>query len=455
MIPLLSADEMRAADGAAVARVGQDALVTRAGYAVGLTAASMLGTLYGQRVAVVAGPGLNGADGRVAAEWLRSRGAHVRVIDATNAPARLVGYDLVIDAAYGLGCSRAYYAPDVDDHTLVLAVDVPSGVEADSGDVMGRPMVADVTLALGAVKPGHLIGPAIEFVGDLRFAGLDIVDGSRSGVVETSDLAFFVRQHRDDHKWRHAVLLVAGSATMPGAASLATHGALSTGASMVRVCVPGVKASRLSSLPSEAVVVEATVEELAELSVSVSTRLHALVIGPGLGRDPEVRRQVRALIERARVPVVLDADGLHAVDVPWLANRRYSDAPIVLTPHDGEYTVLYGREPGEDRLEAARSLARDTHCVVLLKGPTTIVANPEGDVRVVRAGTPALATAGTGDVLAGMIAGALARGHAPVAAASLAAHLHGLAGARLPVYGAAHQLVDTVADILGEMTRAG
>jgi ADP-dependent NAD(P)H-hydrate dehydratase / NAD(P)H-hydrate epimerase len=446
---------MRAADAAAVSRLGRELLVARAGYAVGATAREMLGSIYGRRIAVVAGPGLNGADGRVAATWLVDRGAHVDVFDAHDAPSLLAGYDLVLDAAFGIGCSRPYFAPDVDDRTQVLAVDVPSGLDADSGDVLGRPMVADVTLALGAVKPGHLIGPAVEFVGELRFAGLGIVDSADSGIVEETDMAHFVRQHRDDHKWRHAVLIIAGSETMPGAAILATRGALAAGASMVRVCVPGVKASRLGALPPEAVRVDSTIEGLEDIVVTVSTRLHALVIGPGIGRDVEVRAQVRSFVQRARVPIVLDADGLHAVDISWLANREHPESPIVLTPHDGEYTALVGREPGIDRLAAARSLARDANCVVLLKGPTTVVADPDGHVRVVTVGTPALATAGTGDVLAGLIAGSLARGHPPLAAAALAAQLHGMAGRRLPLYGTALELGDVVGDVLGELTNAG
>ncbi len=454
MIPLLDTAAMRAADAAAVARVGTDALVTSAGFAVGATARSMLGTLYGQRIVVVAGPGLNGADGRVAASWLANRGALVRVVEADATIGKLRGYDLVIDAAFGLGCSRDYVAPDVDDRALVLAVDLPSGVNADTGAVLGRPMVADVTLALGAVKPAHLIGPAREFVGELRFAGLGIVDDADSGIVEEIDLRNFVRQHRDDHKWRHAVLIIAGSASMPGAAQLATLGALATGASMVRVCVPGVKPSRVSNLPAEAVVIDSEVEELSELVVSVSTRLHAMVLGPGLGRDLDVRQQVRSFVQRVRVPLVLDADGLHAVDVKWLAARRHPDSPIILTPHDGEYAALTGREPGEDRIEAARSLARETQCIVLLKGPTTVVADPNGFLRVVTAGTPALATAGTGDVLAGMIAGALARGHAALAATALAAELHGMAGQHLPPYGTAHQIASVVRDLLEESHHA-
>ena len=446
---------MRDADERATALEGTAALVARAGYAVGATARDMLGSLYGRRIAVVVGPGLNGEDGRVAAQWLTQRGARVTVLRHDNAPARLSGNDLVIDAAFGLGCSRPYVAPDVDDATLVLAVDLPSGVDADTGEILGRPMVADVTLALGAVKPAHLIGPAKEFVGELRCASLGMVDDAASGIVEPSDLAHFVRQHRDDHKWRHAVLVVAGSETMTGAAYLATSGALAGGASMVRVCVPGVKASRLVTLPTEVVRVDSTVEGLGEIIISVATRLHAIVLGPGIGREPALRTQVRAFVDRTRIPLVLDADGLHAVDIACLAGRQYPASPVILTPHDGEYTALVGHEPGEDRLEAARSLARDTHCVVLLKGPMTVVADPGGAVRVVTAGTPALATAGTGDVLAGMIAGTLARGHPPLAATALAAELHGLAGRRLTPYGTANQLGDAVGKLLDELLHAG
>ncbi len=455
MIALLSQSEMRDADALAVQKYGSGELVARAGCALGATARGMLKGIYAKKVAVVAGPGLNGADGRVASQWLAQRGAQVSVFDATNAPHTLDGYDLVIDAAYGLGCSRDYFAPNVDDRTLVLACDLPSGVDPDSGQLLGRPMVADVTLAFGAFKRAHLIGPAREFVGERRCAQLGIVSHSRSGVVQHDDLANFVRQHRDDHKWRHSVLVVAGSATMLGAAQLAVTGALCAGASMVRVCVPGLKAGRFGELPGEAVRLESSVEGLNEITVSVSTRLHAVVIGPGLGRTPAIRQAVRSLVDRCRVPLVLDADALHAVDVRWLANRQFPDSPVILTPHEGEFTALVGSEPGDDRISAASELAAQTHCTVLLKGPITVVADPNGDVRVVTAGTSALATAGTGDVLAGMIGAALARGHAALAAASLAAQLHAEAGQRLVTYGGAHRLGDAVGDVLGEFAHGG
>ncbi len=192
---------MRAADAAETAVRGTEALVAQAGTAVALEAQAMLGSCYGARVGVLVGPGLNGADGRVAAAWLRSRGAKVDVIEVAHQPDRLEPYELVIDAAFGLGASRPYAAPALHAHSLVLAVDLPSGVEADSGAVLGSPLRADVTLALGAVKPGLLSGPGAAYVGELHFAGLGIVKKFDDALLEDRDLLGFVEQGASDHKW--------------------------------------------------------------------------------------------------------------------------------------------------------------------------------------------------------------------------------------------------------------
>jgi len=165
VLPILTTAQMREADARAVASRGVDALVTAAGTAVGLEVQRCLGRCYGARVAVVVGPGLNGADGRVAAAWLRGRGAKVDVIAVGDQPATLAGYELVVDAAFGLGCSRPYAAPALAPGTTVVAVDLPSGVDADSGDVLGAPLAADVTVALGAFKYAHLTGDAAALAG--------------------------------------------------------------------------------------------------------------------------------------------------------------------------------------------------------------------------------------------------------------------------------------------------
>ncbi len=437
MIPLLSAAAMREADARATAARGTDALVRAAGTAVGHEARRMLGRCYGARVAVVVGPGLNGGDGRVAGAWLRARGARVDVIEARDAPTSLVGYDLVIDAAFGLGCSRPYTAPSLSPATRVLAVDLPSGVDADTGALLGSPPRADVTLALGAVKFAHVTGPAAHLVGELRYASLGIVvphdDLVTDGVMDDADLVDVVRTAPDDHKWRHALQVYAGSAMMPGAGALVVLGALAGGASMVRVAARDAAAGDVAR---EAVRVDAG---------PVDPRCRAVVAGPGVGAG--AASWLGPWLEAAPAPVVLDAD---ALDGDLVARARVAAHPWILTPHDGEYARLHGTPAGDDRVSAARALARTSGCVVLLKGPTTVVADPDGRVRVARAGTAALATAGSGDVLSGLIGASLARGHDPLSAAALSAHLHGRAGARLALYAGASRLGPAITAVLEE-----
>jgi NAD(P)H-hydrate epimerase len=435
VIPILTAEQMREADATAVAQRTSEALIAAAGTAVALEAQSMLGACYGRRVAVIAGPGLNGADGRVAARWLRSRGARVDVVDVAHQPTTLSGHDLVVDAAFGLGCSRPYHAPTVAPGTLVLAVDVPSGVDCDTGELLGSPMNAHVTLALGALKPAHLTGPAAALVGDLRFAGLGIVDEFRDGLIEDDDLESLIEIGPDDHKWVHAVEAFVGSPLMPGAAELVARGALAGGASMIRLASRG-DISSFVRLPPEVV---------HGIEQNPDRRCRAVVAGPGLGFD--AASWLRERLGDVTVPVVLDADGLDRT----LIESASPDGPWILTPHDGEFARLTGAPVPANRLEAVRSLAAATNCVVLLKGPTTVLADPSGTLRVVRSGTPALATAGTGDVLAGLVAATIARGHDPLNAGALAAHVHGRAGARLAVYGTASDLPSEVRAILARL----
>src|ERR1019366_1869799 len=251
---------MREADAVAVERRGVDALVGAAGTAVALAAKSILGSCYGQRVAVLVGPGLNGADGRVAARWLKSRGARVDVFEVATQPTSFDGYRLVIDAAFGLGCSRPYVAPKVSDGTMVLAVDLPSGVDSDSGEILGSPLVADVTIAIGALKLAHLTGPSAALVGELRFAGLGIVDTFKDGLIEDSDLDSLIEIGLDDHKWVHAVV---------------GRGALAAGASMIRLASRGDISSFVRFPP----------EVVHGIELTVDRRCRAVVAGPGLGYD--------------------------------------------------------------------------------------------------------------------------------------------------------------------------
>lgn len=412
-----------------------EALVQSAGTAVAFQAQQMLGSCYGSRVAVLAGPGLNGADGRVAGEWLKYRGAHVDVLEVSTQPSSLRGYELVIDAAFGVGCSRPYTAPTVSSGTLVLAVDVPSGVNADTGDLFGLPLKADVTVAIGACKPAHVTGPSQAFVGEVRVADIGLVDEFRSGIVEDSDMVSLGSTHEDDHKWKHALTVLAGSNLMIGAAELVARGALAAGASMIRLQSHGDTMSSASFPP----------EVVRFTGIEFDSRCRALVAGPGLGRD--VSRWLEDRLRSVEAPVVLDADALD----PSLLEKLTPTVSRVITPHAGEFERLTGAALPSDHLGAARRLSSELGCVVLIKGPTTYVAEPTGEVRVVCSGTPALATAGSGDVLAGMIGATIARGHTTFVAAALAAHLHGRAGARLSTYAPASKIAEAVSRLLDEI----
>ncbi|HXW33178.1 MAG TPA: NAD(P)H-hydrate epimerase, partial [Acidimicrobiales bacterium] len=230
MIPVVTIDEMRAIDADALRRVSEETLVGRAGTAVAVRALAMLGGAYGRRVVVVAGKGNNGADGRVAASKLRRRGARVKVLEVAEAPDRIErssGVDLVIDAAFGTGFRGTYRAPSVPSGVPVLAVDIPSGVEGDTGAASGEPLRADVTVTFAALKPGLLQGdgPALAGLVEVADIGLE-VSGARIGVVEDSDVdALLPDKPRNTYKWQAAVAIVAGSPGMTGAAELCASAA--------------------------------------------------------------------------------------------------------------------------------------------------------------------------------------------------------------------------------------
>ncbi len=425
MIPVLTPEEMRAVDRSAPEP--EDVLIERAGAAVARTAATMMGGAYGRRVTVVAGKGNNGADGRVAAARLRRRGAGVTVIDAADGPDRLPGSDLVIDAAYGTGFRGDYTAPDPGG-APVLAVDIPSGVDGLTGEAGAGAVRATATLTFAALKPGLLLGAGAGLAGRVTVAdiGLD-VSRSTIGVIEGSDVTRWMPDRvRETHKWKTAIWLVAGSPGMTGAADLAARAAMRSGAGTVRLGVPGyAPAPRFPEVVGRWLPAEGWDEEVA----ADLDRVKAVVIGPGLGRSEGTAEAVRRLLAVARVPVVVDADALFALgslDDP-IRFLRGRPGPTVLTPHDGEFSRLAGCPPGPRRISAVRHLAFTTGATVLLKGSTTIVAGPDGDVVLSDAGDARLATAGSGDVLAGVIGALLAQGLDAPTAAAAGAFVHGTA----------------------------
>ena len=422
MIPILTPEEMAAVDDAAPEPV--EVLVARAGAAVARAAVRLLGGTYGRRVVVIAGKGNNGADGREAARRLRRLGARVTVVPAAGAGRAVPPCALVVDAAYGTGM-RGSWEPPEPGPAPVLAVDIPSGVDGHTGEAAGPVLAARHTVTFAALKPGLVLGEGRRLAGEVTVAdiGLD-VGCSRARLVTDADVTGWLpRAGMESHKWRSAVWVVAGSPGMTGAAVLATRGAQRAGAGYVRLSTPGGQPA--SAAPVEAVELCLAPDDWADQVLGGLDRFGALVVGPGLGRDDATAAQVRRLVGRSPRPTVVDGDGLTA-----LGERPTGLPPAtVLTPHDGEYARLTGHPPGADRLAAARALAAGSGATVLLKGSTTVVAEPAGEIRVVTAGGPRLATAGTGDVLSGVIGALLAQGVAPLDAAAAGAHVHGRAAA--------------------------
>ena len=449
MIPVVTPAEMAAIDAAAPE--GTDVLVERAGAAIAVAAVEMLtgrsegaaavlergrpsGTLRqalrGRKVVIVAGGGNNGADGRAAARYLQRAGAECSIV-APDSDAVPPG-DLLIDAAFGTGLNRPWTPPIPAAGGDVLAVDIPSGVDGVTGEVRGGALAATRTVTFAALKPGLLFHPGRRLAGSVTIAdiGLDVGE-ARAQLLTTADVGdLWPRRPDDAHKWRSACWVVAGSPGMRGAAALASLAALRAGAGYVRLSVPGGEPD--AAVPTEVVFHPLPAEGWHEQLDTA--RFGSLVVGPGLGRHPATAVSVRRLVAEATVPLVLDGDALAALGPDAAAVLGAARSAVVLTPHDGEYELLAGRPPGPDRLVAARSLAAvGVH--VLLKGPTTVVAAPGGTVRLVTSGDARLATAGTGDVLAGMVGALLAQGATPLDAASLAAHVHGMAASLSPPVG--------------------
>ena len=475
MRPILTPEEAAALDAAAHGRgIAAETLMERAGHAVARAAVALAGGRYGRRVTVVCGAGNNGGDGFVAARLLHAWGIAVTVVavggPATREPAasarrsaegagvrvlpldgavlarELARSDAAVDAIVGIGF-RGPARDDVADAIValdagacpVLAVDVPSGLDAATGSTSGPVVRADATVTFGALKVGLIAAP--EAAGPVEVADIgfpaDLVP-DRLGLVEPADVAERIpRRSRAAHKREAVVVVIGGCRTMPGAAALAASAAMRAGAGLVQVAAPVGVLSVLESLVPTATFLplpettEGTIAGDGAALTDALGRADAVVLGPGAGRVAATVAWIRATLARLAVPAVLDADGLAAfVGEPLTAGP----AGLVLTPHAGECARLL--VPGElgpdaDRVGAARALAARTGAVTLLKGSGTVVATPDGRATVNPTGGPSLATAGTGDVLAGAIGALLARGLAPRDAAIVGAYVHGLAGDRV------------------------
>lgn len=467
MTPIVTPAEMAEIDAAAPE--GVDTLIERAGAAVARAALRRLSGGYGKRVVVIAGKGNNGNDGRSAARRLSRRGVRCVVVSPTDLiPPSLLGAggaDLVIDAAYGTGfVDRGGWHPPAMGDVPVLAVDIPSGVSGLTGAASAGVAAAEVTVTFAALKPGLLLYPGRGLAGTVEVAdiGLDCSRAQAWLVDGPTVAAWLTPRAVDAHKWRAACWLIAGSPAMPGAAALAARGCLRAGAGYVRWSAPATTAgevgaaretrdprdqalgwdprvARPSSMPVEAVAAPLPSAGWAERALSDADlgagRIAAAVIGPGLGRSADGDVEIRRFVAACPIPLVVDGDGLSALG-PRAADILGSrPAPTVLTPHDGEFERLAGHRPGPDRFAEALGLAAATGAIVLLKGPTTIVASPDGTALVSMSGDARLATAGTGDVLAGIVGALLARGLDGARAAAAGAYLHGAAASVGPARG--------------------
>ncbi|MEV0602762.1 NAD(P)H-hydrate dehydratase [Streptomyces sp. NPDC050315] len=455
-----SVEKVRAAERDLMARLPAGALMQRAAAGLAAACADLLGRVYGSRVVLLVGSGDNGGDALYAGARLARRGAGVRAVllsperahqgglaalraaggrVSADAHADIGRADLVVDGIVGIG-GKGGLRPEAAELAeaargrTVLAVDLPSGVNADTGEVDGTAVRADATVTFGAYKPGLLIDPAREYVGALRLVdiGLELPEEPDVAALQHADVAALLPvPAADSDKYRRGVVgVVAGSARYPGAAVLAVSGALRGGAGAVRYVGPGGDA-----------VIAAHPETLVHAGPpSKAGRVQAWVIGPGLGDNEAAVADVLA----SDVPVLVDADGLRYLDP---ARLRARTAPTLLTPHAGEAAALLGaaREEVEcARLHAVRELASRYGATVLLKGSSTLVAAPEGaTARVNPTGTGWLATAGSGDVLSGLAGSLLATGLTPLDAASAGAYLHGLAARQA----AAHTVPLTACDV--------
>jgi hydroxyethylthiazole kinase-like uncharacterized protein yjeF len=437
--------DVRAAERELMARLPEGALMQRAAFGLAPVAAGMLrdaGAVYGSRVVLLVGVGDNGGDALYAGALLAGRGASVHALLADPARAHAGGLsalrdaggrvaadysvldraDLIVDGLLGIGGRgglRGAFAELAavahESRVPILAVDLPSGIDADTGEVGGAAVQADVTVTFGTHKPGLFVDPGAAHAGVVEFVDIGLefprsVEPILENLQGEDVRALLPTPSRSSHKYSRGVVgLAVGSERYPGAALLSVGAALRSGVGAVRYSGP---VDVVGSYP--------------EVIVG-GGRVQAWVVGSGLGQDDEaVRRLLNVLA--TDVPVVVDADGLR------LLPRKAIDraAPTILTPHTGEAAALLDvtvEQIEGQRLEKVRRLAELYDATVLLKGPFTLIADPlTPRVRVNTHASPALATAGSGDVLAGLIGGLVAGGLPPYDAASVGAYLHGATG---------------------------
>ncbi|MBC7220087.1 NAD(P)H-hydrate dehydratase [Candidatus Bipolaricaulota bacterium] len=505
MLKVLSMEAVRALDArAAAGGVLPLLLMESAGRGAAEAVRTWAPDLAKGRVLAVCGTGGNGGDALAAARWLGRWGAEPRAVllgeprgpaadqaaafrasfpesvltvqggeDIAALEAWLAEADLVLDGILGVGLSgkaRGLVAAAIEALSefegTVVAIDLPSGLGADTGRIAGPAVRADLTLAMGALKPCHLLPPAAALCGEVRVVDVAYPPGAWDEVnpvalvLEEGDVrALLPSRPRFGHKGTFGrVLVVGGSVGMAGAAALAAEGALRAGAGLVHVLTPEPVFPIVAGLVPAALVHPGPTAagtfspEAAAEAVRLAEGMDVVVVGPGLGRSPGPAEVVRALV-LGRIPLVVDADALYALaHEPELLGGVHGE--IVLTPHPGEFGRLAGRDPEEivpDKIRWARDKAREWQATVVLKGPPTVIASTDG-VYLTTTGNTALAHGGSGDVLAGMIGGLWASGARAADAACAAAFVHGRAADALTAESSPRAVLPT--DLLAVLPKA-
>lgn len=483
---IVTAEEMRRLDADALTTYGIPVtiLMEQAGMGVVREMERHFGDAAGRSIVVLAGKGHNGGDGLVAARHLLQRGAFVRVFltfppDAGRGEARLQAQifrsmggrlldpsaydralfrsalenaDAVIDALVGTGLSApvtGLAAELIDDLNAsgkpVIAVDIPSGISADTGEALGAAVRAALTVTFALPKRGHFLPPGSEHTGDLRVVDIGIprraVDRAAlplSLFTRDAAIACVPARPREGHKGTFGhVLVVAGSVGKSGAAMLTSRAALRTGAGLTTLACPESvlrsgedKPAEIMTLPLAETPDRTLAARALDPLLLASKNATVVAIGPGLSLHPETQSVIRELIARLSIPVIIDADGLNAL-ADHLDPLKRPHGPLILTPHPGEMgrlTKLGSREVQRRRIDLAAEFAKTYQVVLALKGARTVVASPDGRATLNPTGNSGMATAGTGDVLTGVIAALAAQGLTPAEAARLGVYLHGWAG---------------------------
>ncbi len=483
-LAVLTTDEMYAADRAAIARgIDGHSLMTNAGWQV---AAAIRRRYRPARVLVLAGPGNNGGDGFVVARLLAARGWPVRVAslapvgvlsgDAARAASdwrgpvvpfeerQLANTGLVVDALFGAGLTRPVAGKAADMLAAVaarsipvVAVDVPSGVDGNTGTISGLAIQAELTVTFFRRKPGHLLLPGRDLCGELVVADIGIPSRVLDGIAAKTGLnapglwrSLLPRPTADSHKFTRGHAVVLGGAEMTGAARLAAAAARRVGTGLVSIAAPAAALGTYRA-GDAGLLVEPLADDFSDHLAD--RRRTAAILGPGAGRSGLLARQVLAALGGER-PLVVDADALSVfAGGPGALFRAVRDATgsVVATPHAGEFERLFG-PIGTDRLGAARRAAGESHMTVVLKGSDTVIASPDGRAAITADAPATLATAGSGDVLAGLIGGLLAQGMPAFEAAAAATCIHGRAA---DLYGnvlIAEDLVSMISPVLTEFT---